>query len=422
MLTRVYTAPAKGQLVRSLPASSNILSTTVASLSKDESSTTESVLIATTADRRLHILDLPSFSLHASHASLSDAPILSCMAYSSAVLLCTTMSGTLIAINPKGEVLDKRKDHSKYVIGCAVFRPSPGTSSSSNGALVATAGWDNKVHVYRPSSHAASAPSSLSFRLGEPTSTLALPTKPEALLILPHPETGDPILLLSRTDSNFLHYYTIPTTASSPSTEPSLLGKQNLAPHSNAWVAFTPSSLALHPSDPTLLAVGTNSLPHMKVLIVRLLVPPLAPIQLPSTLGRPSLLDDPAAPPQETQASQARAALAIADREHAAIVIHVNTMAPQTAYSTPCVVWRADGSGVWVNGDDGVVRGVERVTGKVIASLKGEGAGDGDGHEAGSKVRCLAAGIVGKAGGDGSQGGHEVLVSGGFDQRLVVWQ
>ena len=81
-------------------------------------------------------------------------------------------------------------------------------------------------------------------------------------------------------------------------------------------------------------------------------------------------------------------------------------MAPQTPYSTPQVVWRPDGSGLWVNGDDGVLRGLEAKTGKVVATLEG-------GHEAGSKIRSIWCGMV---------EGQEWLVSGGFDRRLVVWK
>lgn len=65
---------------------------------------------------------------------------------------------------------------------------------------------------------------------------------------------------------------------------------------------------------------------------------------------------------------------------------------------------------MWVNGDDGVVRGVEARTGKVVALLKG-------GHEAGSKVRSIWAGWVGVG-----EGREEWVVSGGFDRRLVVWR
>jgi len=64
-----------------------------------------------------------------------------------------------------------------------------------------------------------------------------------------------------------------------------------------------------------------------------------------------------------------------------------------------------------VNGDDGQVRGIDAQSGKVVVTLQ-------EGHEVGSKVRCLWAGEV--EGGDG--GREEVLVSGGFDQRLIVWR
>lgn len=117
-------------------------------------------------------------------------------------------------------------------------------------------------------------------------------------------------------------------------------------------------------------------------------------------------------PAEETQASQARAALALQDRESAAILIHCTTMAPQTAYSTPALTWRPDGTGVWVNSDDGAIRGIEATTGKIIATLKG--------HEPGSKIRCLSSGWV--SSGDVSDEKQEWLVSGGFDHKLIVWK
>lgn len=107
----------------------------------------------------------------------------------------------------------------------------------------------------------------------------------------------------------------------------------------------------------------------MKVIIVKLLLPSLT--QSPSNLASPV-----------TQAAQTRNNLAIQDREEAAIQVHVSTMAPQTPYSTPQVVWRPNGAGVFVNGDDGVIRGLEAKTGKIVATLQG-------GHELGSKIRSI---------------------------------
>ena len=59
---------------------------------------------------------------------------------------------------------------------------------------------------------------------------------------------------------------------------------------------------------------------------------------------------------------------------------------------------------MWINGDDGVVRGLAAATGKVEAVLKG-------GHEAGCKVRSLWCGRVEGVGG---REGEEWVVSGGI--------
>lgn len=352
-------------------------------------------MFISTADRRLHLLDPITFALQDSIAGLQDGPILSIASLTQKYLLTASMSGQLILSDLKGNVVENRRDHKKYVVKIAILE-------DDNTCMVATAGWDNKVYIYRPNT------STTPPQLGEPTATITLPTKPESLLFLRHPEDSAPLLLLSRTDSSSIYYYT--TTATPPPRE---LGRQNLAPHSNAWVAFTPSALALHPTDPSLLAVATSSIPQMKLLIVRLLIPPYNPIAAPppAAASRTSLLDS--AVGHETQASQARAALVIADREDKAIICHVATGASQTAYSTPAVVWRPEDGGVWVNGDDGVVRGFEAGTGKACGVLGGLGVKGA--HEPGAKVRCLWAGKGGEAQG-------EVLVSGGFDQRVVVWR
>lgn len=209
--------------------------------------------------------------------------------------------------------------------------------------IVVTAGWDNRVFLYHAKGDLLS--------LGAPVATIMLSTNPETIIFVEHPGSDRPILLLTRRDSTSLYYYSL---------ELKLLGSQNLAPHSNSWITFTPSSVEVCPKDPTLLAVATSAVPHMKVIIVKMLLPPSA--------RSPS------------EVAQIRRSLAIEDREEAAIQVHVSTMAPQTPYSTPQVVWRPNGAGVFVNGDDGVVRGLEKKTGKIATTLQG-------GHE--SKIRSI---------------------------------
>lgn len=341
------------------------------------SNTPAVVLLATSADRRLNVIDVPSLALDTSSTTLQDSPILSCAVLDAQYILAASMSGQLTLVKDLSSVLDRRRDHLKYIVKVTTY-----LTNDPPCTWLATAGWDAKIHLYR-----LGIGQTTGLTLSDPVSTITLPSNPEAIQFIPHPESNEPILIVTRRDSSFLYYYTVDSDAR-------LLGKQNLAPHSNAWVAFTPSAIALCPTDPSLLAIATSAVPHMKLIITRMLIPPTTSLQAESAA---------------TQGAQARAELVVQDREAAAIVIHCSTLAPQTPYSTPALAWRPDGSGVWVNSDDGVIRGFEASTGKHIATLKG--------HDLGSKIRCLASSFVDV---DGSR--QEWLVSGGFDQKLIVWR
>lgn len=184
--------------------------------------------------------------------------------------------------------------------------------------------------------------------LDEPVARVKLVSNPESLLFVRNVDSGQLFLLVSRRDSTYLYYYAVESASRantnpqdgeinngvSPLPECRLLGHQNLAPHSNAWIAFSPAHMVLSPRDPGLLAVATSTLPHLKVIIVRLLFPSTE-----SEIG--------AADGAVSQASQAVTALALQNREDAAILVQANTFAPQTNYSTPQVAWRPDGSGEW---------------------------------------------------------------------------
>lgn len=351
----------------------------------------DSLHISTANNTCLSVTSKTPYSVLSTRTFKADSPILSTTFLSGGLrTISTTMSGKLIIHDRQtGSLLAERRDHGKWAVHVATWMVP-----RAQHVLIATAGWDQKVHIYNIHTQETEVGDALS--LPPPFHTITLPSDPESMVFVMNPDTNKLYLIVSRRDSSFLHYYRIEfeETSSSDAMSVTAAGRQNLAPHSNAWVAFTPSALALHPSDPTLLAIATSHLPHLKVILVRLLFP-----DTPSTHGFAE------APPPQTQAAMARAELALQDREDAAITLQVSTLAPQTPYSTPQIAWRPDGSGVWVNGDDGVVRGVEAKTGKVVALLRG--------HEAGSKVRTLWAGQVDN---------REILISGGFDRKCFVWE
>ena len=417
-------APSNAVEPDGVPLLSNALCVSGSSSRDDKDGT----IFITASDRSwVRVSSSPPFSLVDSYWNAHGSPILSVNSLGDGYVFSTSMSGQLMLHDSQGRLLDRVRDHLKYAVQVVSGYTLQGKW------IVATAGWDQKVHIYAPEHELAenfrpganSGGTSgdeplISGLLRDPIHSISTPTVPESLALVQHPDTHDLYLVLSRRDSTFLYYYCItPTSAESSSSRSSEItysvqetGRQNLAPHSNAWVAFTPSFLAPCPTDPTLLAVATSHLPHMKLLIVRLLF--LASSYTPSNSTAAELQS-------RTQAGQARTALAIQDREDAAIKLHVTTMAPQTPYSTPQAVWRPGGKGVFVNADDGVIRGIDTHSGKIVATLKA--------HEVGSKVRTLWAGWEGvtedgeSEHGDGSKkGSTEILVSGGFDKKVFFWR
>ncbi|KAH7126983.1 quinon protein alcohol dehydrogenase-like superfamily [Dendryphion nanum] len=392
-------APSTPNVV-STSTNSNILSVHICHLSLSAGVEARSCVAVTTADRRLTLYDPSVSSMRElkSYTGFQDSPLLDLIVVDSTHLIAASMSGRLVIVNTiTGSLVDERKDHKKYLVKLTHW-------AGSDSILIASAGWDSKVFFYRiPINHMGEP------RLGEPIASITLPTIPETVMFLQAPEHSSPVLLLTRRDSTFLYYYHMEYSSS----HFELLGKQNLAPHSNAWVAFSPSDVQLCPTDPTLVAVATSSTPHMKVLMVQLLIPPIPDNRL--EIANDQLEDDALDSRPLTQSALARAELLVRDREDAAIKISVNTMAPQSKYSTPTLRWRPDGTGIYVNSDDGIIRGLDMATGKLKASLEG--------HEAGSKIRCLVAGPR-KAGAHTSVSGErigEYLISGGFDQRLILW-
>ncbi|KLJ09742.1 hypothetical protein EMPG_14840 [Blastomyces silverae] len=403
-------APSTPNIIET-PSQSNLVTVIVQPYiksSEDGHPEEASIIITSGADKRVSFYEAQApYSLICTLEDLVDSPLLSgTYLYDGAYRAVTTMSGQLLLFQgPK--LMASRKDHTKCAVAVVAFQEEPPVFQTT---WLATAGWDSRIYIYRVTVPDVGA----QLTIGEPLAIIKTATVPECILFMRSQATGDLVLLASLRDSTNLHYYLVESplnrlerghrTISNEPRECPLLGKQNLAPHSNAWVAFSPACFALSPRDPTLLAVATSSQPYMKLMFVRILMPSPSPSASPEprqNSGR-----------RVTQASQAMADLGIHNREDAAIVAQVNTMAPQTAYSTPQVVWRPDGSGVWVNGEDGVIRGIEARTGKLVVSLTG-------GHEPDTKVRSIWAGWVRVN--DGENGLEERLVSGGFDKKLIMW-
>ena len=212
VLMLLGSAPSNPNQVSTLPSATNLLHVSVQEFHGE---TPFQLLLASTADRKLHLLTTDkTFSMYKSLPYLQDSPILSCTSCGGQGMktITTSMSGQVVLYDHKAErILDIRKEHQKYVVRVATWNE-----------IVVTAGWDNKVFLY----HATGGFS----KLGDPVATLTLFTNPESITFVEHPDSHRPILLVTRRDSTSLYYYSL---------DLELLGSQNLTPYSNSWITCT---------------------------------------------------------------------------------------------------------------------------------------------------------------------------------------
>lgn len=188
-----------------------------------------------------------------------------------------------------------------------------------------------------------------------------------------------PIVFLTRLDSTQLSLFTF--------KQPHIfeISRISLNDAEFSTHGFTPMSISLtsHKLDSnTFIAVGTSHVPYMRLIIIKL--PPL----------------DPLLTNLEIETEQH---LTSAQVHRGLIIGNYNTLSPQDKYSQGVVHWRNDGSGVWISGDDGIIRGLDLKNGEVVQEHKG--------HD--KRIKCLVV--------DELQGQGEVLISSGIDKKLIYW-
>ncbi|KAF3921980.1 hypothetical protein ABW20_dc0104391 [Dactylellina cionopaga] len=342
--------------------------------------------LSTASDKHLRIYSARApYALISQSPALHAGPILSFLVISERWFITASMAGDIAISTITGRVVHRWDGHTKFVVKLAVSEPLPQENQDSGEEVryVAAASYDKSLSVHK-----------LHIPLSGPQGTTGSDTEDtkqpylELLQYIKFPQTVEDVifskdyrestsessssalLIVTIRDSAYLHVYSSTSPNTDDATSPFTFASKTPLNATSTWLTYTPTSLTPHPHQPHLLALITSSLPSPKLIVYNL----------------------------ETFT---------VDKEFGVPV----SLSP---YSTGIVAWRSDvgASGIWVNGDDGIIKGVEVKSGKVKVELKGH---------AGRKVRCLATGVVVRENSEG-EGEEEVMISGGFDGGLKVWR
>ena len=253
------------------------------------------------------------------------------------------------------------RHHAKFVVRVAF---------NKSGTMLASAGYDRRINFYQLKSHSFTDDGlEIEFDL---LHSVELPTNPETLLFLP--SSGGPErdwLVYTRRGDNFVHYIALPSSAAAGTSigdeahqklaNLSLSDVQdwddvryNTNPSSSDMhVSYSILDVSLHPSgkylslqtgDHAMSSSITQAASSSASALSRILLFPLHSDQRAATLW---------------------------------------TGAACSAYASPRHAWLPSGRGVWVNGEDGMVRLVD-LQGKTRASVPIHGVSDRSGEMDGS--------------------------------------
>lgn len=194
---------------------------------------------------------------------------------------------------------------------------------------------------------------------------------------------SQPIVLITRLDSSQIAYFTLKNDTLREVTRISL-NDAEFSTHGFTGMAITISSPTL--TSDTKVAVGTSHIPYLRVIITK--VPDLRTLLAGVSTTETS---------DEQQLST--------PTQRGYIVGNFNALSPQDKFSQPHITWRTDGSGIWIAGDDGIIRGLELKSGAIVKELIG--------HDEKQRIKNMTNWVIND---------KEILISAGVDKKAIVWE
>lgn len=188
-----------------------------------------------------------------------------------------------------------------------------------------------------------------------------------------------PIALVTRMDSSQLTYFSC--LESLVELTRVSLNDAEFSTHGFTGMSIGVSSPSIESG--TTVVVGTSHIPFMRLVVTK--APDLHELVLSKGVGS---LNNTSAQELSTPT------------QRGVILMNLVTPSPQDKFSHCKVIFRADGTGVWIFGDDGIIRGMDLRSGEVVTELKG--------HDGRIKSALVCA-------------NREVLVTSGTDKQVMLW-
>lgn len=199
---------------------------------------------------------------------------------------------------------------------------------NSSHSILASAGFDGYIRTYKVKIIPGNSLKVTFTPLGS-HKFLQIPT---ALALVETEDTKSSLTLLACTQDstvmNFLAVPKLPAPSGAVPTSLPIIRKVNLVDAEFSMITFTPMHIAIAPDGSNRYAVATSNTPNLRII-----------------LG--NLKED-------------------------GIERNLHGYAPQDKFSIPRIKWSSDGKGIWTIGDDGILRGIEAASGKLVAELRSD--------------------------------------------------
>lgn len=360
----------------------------------NSSHSTYEIFITNTNKLIMYNIELNTTQLSLSNPLSTGAQMKTISTSGNFVFICD-MNGTLNVFHVDESISNLQnalssgplKLHKRLITDFKVLRVDD--SNDNIFGYFASIGWDKRVVIgkFLKTDIGVSA-----HVIGE----FSLPTNPTCVSLSLDEKTKLPILLVGRMDSTLLSMFAIRKNDAVEIARISL----NDSEFSN--YSFQPMSIAN--SQKNIFSIGTDHLPYMRLITV--ILPSIEEIvgnkkyhpAISNSTSLDAQLDSIASQQETIQTINSKVPVV-----RQLIISNYNTMSPQDKYSNAIVLPRYHENGVWIVGDDGIIRGFDLSSGKIKANLKGNSG----------RAKCASVGH--------QKSGEYLIFCGALDKKIKMW-